>query len=37
MRNDPMRFERVLWIARVSGTHSFRIRALPDQPGGSAQ
>jgi len=33
-RHDPMRVERVLWIARASGTHSLRIRAKPDRPPG---
>jgi CHAT domain-containing protein/tetratricopeptide (TPR) repeat protein len=34
LRHDPMRVERVLWIARASGAHSLRIRAKPDRPSG---
>jgi CHAT domain-containing protein/tetratricopeptide (TPR) repeat protein len=31
---NPMGFERVLWIGRAGGTHSLSIRAQLDRPGG---
>jgi CHAT domain-containing protein/tetratricopeptide (TPR) repeat protein len=33
-REDPMRAERVLWIAGSSGSHALGVRAKPDRPGG---